>query len=80
MQVSEMARAELSRSALTYFDDVQRGCKGNPNYRALPLHINEPIYGRESLSFADFFAPAVILSCVEAAYSKIKSDRFHPFC
>ncbi len=60
--MSELARASLATSALRYFEDVQRGCKGNPNAKALPMQINEPVYGRQELYFPDFFAPAVLLS------------------
>ncbi|KAE8736737.1 ABC-transporter, subfamily H member 11 [Frankliniella occidentalis] len=63
-QVSELARSALATAALQYFEDVQRGCKGNPNAKALPMQFNEPIYGKRDLYFPDFFAPAVILSVV----------------
>ncbi|KAJ1526209.1 hypothetical protein ONE63_009368 [Megalurothrips usitatus] len=63
-QVSDTARAALGKTALDYFRDVQLGCKGNPDFRALPMQFNQPIYGQYKLNFPDFFAPAIILSIV----------------
>lgn len=60
--VGEMARTELGRAALQYFDDVVRGCRGNPNVKAVPMHFNNAVYGSFNFDFRTFFGPAIILS------------------
>ena len=61
-QVSELARTTMSRSAIQYHDDLIRGCKGNPNFKALPMHFFDPVYVSFDGDFRTFFGPAIILS------------------
>lgn len=54
-------RLEMARSSLEFFDNMLMGCKGNTNFKVIPVQINKPIYGPQKIDFRDFFFPALIL-------------------